>query len=277
MEQAQIMLNTVKAVKKVVRAANKEANSSEDNKEDDTHQEASVAITGSKKRPNPSGSKTNARPNKCIHIMKSGKTAGQPCGTSCADKYCATHAKQHANDQLFQTSILSSISTGVVTVSGPPVINASSTPLTSTAPLTTTTPTTITSTATTTRKIQKKVPGWPKEAQVKEDGKVTSKLMQNIHELQQQRVSSIVVKKNQWDNYEGPSGLLINPDDESVYGKQLPDGTKAPLTLNDIERCKELGLKYQLPDKLGEVSKKIADLSIEDQENDYEDISDDEA
>jgi hypothetical protein len=86
------------------------------------------------------------------------------------------------------------------------------------------------------------------------------------------------VKMNKFRAYEHDStGFLFDRKTEEVYGRQRPDGTVAPLTLDDIEKCKHLGFKYRLPERLasrddGESEEEGEEEIVEsDEEDDDED------
>lgn len=93
-----------------------------------------------------------------------------------------------------------------------------------------------------------------------------------IDELIESRTEHLQIDKNKWGNYQHtPTGLLYDPKSEMIYGKQLPDGSIAELSLNDIEICKSFRVGYQLPQKLGDITSEQQVL-VEDA--DYEEFSD---
>ena len=94
-----------------------------------------------------------------------------------------------------------------------------------------------------------------------------------IDELIESRTEHLQIDKNKWGNYQHtPTGLLYDPKSETIYGKQLQDGSIAELSLDDIEICKSFRVGYQLPQKLGEVTSDQPSVVVEDE--DYEEFSD---
>lgn len=81
-----------------------------------------------------------------------------------------------------------------------------------------------------------------------------------VHIQEQAPVFS--VKMNKFKLYEHEStGFLFDRKTEEVYGRQLPDGKIAPLTVEDIENCKRLGFKFRTPERM--VSNESKDESKE--------------
>jgi hypothetical protein len=112
-----------------------------------------------------------------------------------------------------------------------------------------------------------------KEQKEKEKGKAKVKAPLKIDELIESRTEHLQIDKNKWGNYQHtPTGLLYDPKSETIYGKQLQDGSIAELSLDDIEICKSFRVGYQLPQKLGE----IATEQVLAQDDDYEEFSSDE-
>jgi hypothetical protein len=86
------------------------------------------------------------------------------------------------------------------------------------------------------------------------------------------------VRRNKWGNYtERSTDFVFDKDAMEVYGKQLPDGSVADLSLNDIELCKANGWSYRMPEKFVEVTKKKTPTVTVTYEDDlYEGDSDEE-
>jgi hypothetical protein len=95
------------------------------------------------------------------------------------------------------------------------------------------------------------------------DQKVIKKLVEKI--------PSITIKRNQFDNYEhAESKLVFNNKTQKVYGKQNPDGSISDLTDEDINLCNKYKFQYIIPDNL---DKKLDLKNIEiDELNDFEDL-----
>lgn len=82
------------------------------------------------------------------------------------------------------------------------------------------------------------------------------------------------VTKNRWGNYEHVATRFVFVD-KIVVGKQLDSGDIAPLTLDDIERCKREKLSYKQPEKL--VSDNTIDnIRLEEEDEEEEDLLEEE-
>jgi hypothetical protein len=67
-----------------------------------------------------------------------------------------------------------------------------------------------------------------------------------IFDIIEKRRSLFQVMKNKFGNYEHvPTGFVFDNKTDEAYGKQNIDGTITPLTLNDIELCKENNWSYR--------------------------------
>ena len=56
------------------------------------------------------------------------------------------------------------------------------------------------------------------------------------------------VRQNKFRNYEHEgTGFLFDRATRKVYGRQKNDGSIAQLTIEDIEKCHNLGFDYQIP------------------------------
>ncbi len=95
------------------------------------------------------------------------------------------------------------------------------------------------------------------------DQKVIKKLVEKI--------PSITIKRNQFDNYEhAETKLVFNNKTQKVYGKQNPDGSISDLTDEDINLCNKYKFQYVIPDNL---DKKLDLKNIEvDELNDFDDL-----
>lgn len=84
-----------------------------------------------------------------------------------------------------------------------------------------------------------------------------------------EQLKKISIKRNGFSNYEHPeSGLIFNPKTEKCIGKQLDDGTVAPLTDDDIDTCNKYKFKYEIPENLD--SNALEDENIEEMEDEEE-------
>ncbi len=98
------------------------------------------------------------------------------------------------------------------------------------------------------------------------DQKVIKKLVEKI--------PSIVIKRNQFDNYEhSDTKLVFNNKTQKVYGKQNPDGSISDLTDEDINLCNKYKFQYIIPENL---DKKLDLKNIEiDELNDFDELEED--
>lgn len=95
------------------------------------------------------------------------------------------------------------------------------------------------------------------------DQKVIKKLVEKI--------PSITIKRNQFDNYEHTeSKLVFNNKTQKVYGKQNSDGSISDLTDEDINLCNKYKFQYIIPANL---DKKVDLKNIDIEElNDFEEL-----
>lgn len=83
------------------------------------------------------------------------------------------------------------------------------------------------------------------------------------------------VNINKWRNYEhAETSLVFNRETEQVIGKQATDGSVTPLTADDIQVCKNFGIKYKLPPNM---SSSADDKDDEAEEPESEEELDDES
>ena len=104
---------------------------------------------------------------------------------------------------------------------------------------------------------------------------------QELKEQIEKRTQEVEVRRNKHGNWEHyGSGIVLDKQTRKAYGRQLDDGSVAPLSEEDIEVCKCVGFKYILPDNIksrddredsNEEDEDDEDLDIED-----EDIEEDE-
>lgn len=87
-------------------------------------------------------------------------------------------------------------------------------------------------------------------------------------------ITSIIVKKNKFDNYEHVhSGLVFNKNTKCVIGKQDHNtGNVLSLNEDDIEICKQYKFKFNIPKNLNQDDDGDEEiLDIEDEEEELED------
>jgi len=104
---------------------------------------------------------------------------------------------------------------------------------------------------------------------------------QELKEQIEKRTQEVEVRRNKYGNWEHyGSGIVLDKQTRKAYGRQLEDGTVAPLSEEDIEVCKCVGFKYILPDNIksrddredsNEEEEDDEDLDIEDEDIDDDD------
>jgi hypothetical protein len=184
-----------------------------------------------------SGKKTG----KCPYVFKSGKQSGQTCGVSCEEGgACAKHKSSVA-----------------VAKPAPAEEESEESETETVAPVAK--PAAKTATKTTAAKAAPAPKPVVAKVKAEQDTGITS------------------VRKNKWGNYEEQStGFVFDRETQEVVGRQNPDGTVAPLTLNDIELCKANGFAYKMPERFKDEApnKKVTVKDIPDDDL-YEDDDDD--
>lgn len=83
-------------------------------------------------------------------------------------------------------------------------------------------------------------------------------------------VVQITIGKNRWGNWEhAATGFVLQ--NKVVVGKQLENGEIAPLTLEDIEKCKRDKIPYKQPEKM--VSENVVEnIKLDEEEEEEEDL-----
>lgn len=85
----------------------------------------------------------------------------------------------------------------------------------------------------------------------------------------------INVRRNEHGNLmHVDSGLVMDKETKTFYGKQLSDGRVADLTQEDIETCKMYNLNYRLPENLDKNKRGLDDIKIDEMESDEEKVDD---
>lgn len=80
------------------------------------------------------------------------------------------------------------------------------------------------------------------------------------------------VNINKWKNYEHEgTGFVFDRKSEEVIGKQNPDGSITPLTLEDIQVCRGMGVSYKLPPNMSSKDDKEDDGEDDEEEEEEED------
>ena len=95
-----------------------------------------------------------------------------------------------------------------------------------------------------------------------------------IQEIVKKPTETLRLKKNKQGNYEhADTGFVFDPVNKEVFGKQTIEGV-IPLTLADVETCKQLGFRYRIPetfqDAAGEDEALLSDIEPEEDEEDDE-------
>ena len=125
-------------------------------------------------------------------------------------------------------------------------------------------------------KEEKKVETKPVKA--KKEEVILSK--QELKEQIEKRTQEVEVRRNKHGNWEHyGSGIVLDKQTRKAYGRQLDDGSVAPLSEEDIEICKCVGFKYILPDNIKSREDKEDSQDDEDDEDldiEDEDIDEDE-
>jgi hypothetical protein len=93
---------------------------------------------------------------------------------------------------------------------------------------------------------------------------------ENVVENISKNMNAIIIKKNQWGNYEHTlTKLVFNKTTKTVFGKQHDDGNVIKLTREDIDMCNKYKFKYNIPVDLGNDTEDM-DLENEISESDEE-------
>ena len=88
-------------------------------------------------------------------------------------------------------------------------------------------------------------------------------------------VAEFVVAKNRWGNFEhfATKFVFVN---RIVVGTQMNDGHVAPLTPDDIEKCKREKLSFRTPEKLISDAAVVENIKLDDDDEEEEEELDDE-
>ena len=89
-------------------------------------------------------------------------------------------------------------------------------------------------------------------------------------------LNSIVIKKNEYNNYVHiPTSFVFNKDTKCVIGKEVEEGQIVQLNKNDINICNKYKFKYNIPDDLNndgnESEDDIDDILEDDSDGEVED------
>lgn len=120
--------------------------------------------------------------------------------------------------------------------------------------------------------LKKPKTGMTEAEKQKQDVQTVQKLVKSEPERR------FALRKNPYGNYEHKdTGFVFDPQTKEVCGKQVADRVK-PLTLSDIELCKQFGFKFQMPEKFeDELLVDETQLSDVDELGMVDDIDDSEA
>jgi hypothetical protein len=119
-----------------------------------------------------------------------------------------------------------------------------------------------------------------KSKPVKKEVKPTKQVSEAVEEQKIQQIAKLperrfALRKNAYGNYEHKdTGFVFDPQTKEVFGKQVEDKVN-PLTINDMDICKQLGFKFRIPetfvDEAGEeVDDAVSDVEPEEEEEDDE-------
>lgn len=188
--------------------------------------ESSIQVNDAKKTAvkKTAGRKKDETSQKCEYVYVKGKNPGSKCGSKVSEesksgKFCKKHISHEGKDENEESQDVQENKTQKSTVKKP---------------------------NNTVKKETKKDTGIKKESK-----KEAKELETDAVKQLQQDVPVYKVKLNKWRNYEHEgTGLLFDRKSEEVYGRQLPDGSTAPLTTDDITTCKRLGVAFRVPERL---------------------------
>lgn len=182
----------------------------------------------------------------CTAILKTGSRSNQPCGSTVVPN--TTFCKRHSAKD--ETTPKVAFTPKIVKSKKEDNIESSSTDLN-----TTTTTEVKKEEVKRVRKTVKKEEKTNEETK-KESKKETKKEIKKsnaisnegkpIFEIIEKRKTLFQVMKNKFGNFEHvPTGFVFDNKTDEAIGKQNKDGTIQPLTLNDIELCKENNWSYR--------------------------------
>jgi hypothetical protein len=89
-----------------------------------------------------------------------------------------------------------------------------------------------------------------------------------VNKLVGREKENLSVRRNAFGNYEhAETGLIFDPSDKSVVGKQSKDdngnGVVLPLTAEDIDTCNRYNFEYRLPENLGVEKESLDGVTVE--------------
>lgn len=115
---------------------------------------------------------------------------------------------------------------------------------------------------------KKKAPAKKKESSKEKEVPAVKKMNEGKTKLS--------VNKNKHGNYEHTqTNLVLDKDSKEVYGKQVGDKV-APLSEEDIEKCKKFNFKYRLPVSLTSKKDKDDEEDEDEEKEDEEDVDEEE-
>jgi hypothetical protein len=91
----------------------------------------------------------------------------------------------------------------------------------------------------------------PKEPKVAKKSSALDDDKKPIFDVIEKRRTLFHIMKNKFENFEHKeTGFIFDPKTDEVIGKQHSDGTIIPLSVNDIELCKENNWSFKVSTKL---------------------------
>lgn len=95
-----------------------------------------------------------------------------------------------------------------------------------------------------------------------------------VDRLEMQKVD-LSIKRNGHGNYEHQeTSLVLDPENNVVIGKQLPDGSIGQLEIDDYETCKKFKFHYKIPENLNtadDVHSRDGEVPFQDEDNSLDD------
>jgi hypothetical protein len=92
-----------------------------------------------------------------------------------------------------------------------------------------------------------------------------------IHPKLVTKAPSIALHRNTFGNFEHKeTSFVFNEKTQKVVGKQNPDGTITPLTVEDINMCNKFKFEYQIPLNLQEQDEKVELAELDEEEVEVE-------
>jgi len=169
--------------------------------------------------------------NKCTYVFKTGKQANQVCDAPCSGERCVRHSQTQSQKTKAENKNIKDMLTGKEESKEESKDGAEGMSSTSSAS---------TSSSTSAKRKLKK-----------QKSELTEGLQKHVQDTIKKERKQLVLSLNNFGRIiHESSGLVYNEETEKFYAKQLEDGQLVPLTVNDIELCKEWKIDYELPENL---------------------------